>query len=113
MYIRKKVAKGHTYWQIVEGRREGGKVRQHVLCSLGTERDPGAVLKWKKHQLAQRRRDLKQWAPILSRIYRDDADRSAKNVARLQTRIDALARDVAAIGRFLEEGKMVGTTKSE
>jgi hypothetical protein len=48
MYVRTKIAKGHTYYQIVEGRREEGRVRQHVLCSLGTDSDPRAVLQSKK-----------------------------------------------------------------
>ncbi|MBK1671502.1 hypothetical protein CKO28_26235 [Rhodovibrio sodomensis] len=35
MFFRKKVNKGHTYIQLVENRREGGRTRQRQLASLG------------------------------------------------------------------------------
>jgi len=34
--IQKKISRGHTYWQIVESRRMGGKPRPVVLMHLGT-----------------------------------------------------------------------------
>jgi len=34
--IQKKISRGHTYWQIVESRRVGGKPRPIVLMHLGT-----------------------------------------------------------------------------
>ena len=34
--IQKKISRGHTYWQIVESRRIGGKPRPVVLLHLGT-----------------------------------------------------------------------------
>ncbi|MDA2931486.1 transposase, partial [Acidobacteria bacterium AH-259-O06] len=35
MFLRTKKVRGHTYVQIVENRREKGKVRQRVLAGLG------------------------------------------------------------------------------
>ena len=35
MFCRTKTSGNHTYLQIVENRREGGKVRQHVIANLG------------------------------------------------------------------------------
>lgn len=35
MFFRKKTTKGHTYLQVVENRREEGKVRQRVVATLG------------------------------------------------------------------------------
>ncbi len=35
MFFRQKTSKGHTYLQIVENRREGGKVKQTVVATLG------------------------------------------------------------------------------
>lgn len=35
MFFRKKTTKGHTYLQIVENRREGGKVKQLVVATIG------------------------------------------------------------------------------
>ena len=49
MYIRESAVRvgeaTHTYVQIVESVREGKKVRQRVLCSLGNREklEPGAV----------------------------------------------------------------------
>jgi len=37
MFIREKRSGGHAYLQIVENRREDGKVRQRVLLTLGRE----------------------------------------------------------------------------
>jgi transposase len=37
MFIRRKHSGGHTYLQVVENRRQGGKVRQRVLGNLGRE----------------------------------------------------------------------------
>lgn len=34
-FIRSKVVKGRTYFYLVEGVREGGKVRQRVIAYLG------------------------------------------------------------------------------
>lgn len=35
MYFRKKVSEGRVYLQIAESRREGKRVRQRVICTLG------------------------------------------------------------------------------
>ena len=35
MYIRRKVIKGHPYYYLVEGRRDGKKVKQRVIRYLG------------------------------------------------------------------------------
>lgn len=35
MYFRKKVSNGHVYLQIAESRRDGERVRQHVIATLG------------------------------------------------------------------------------
>jgi hypothetical protein len=36
MFIRSKDVKGHTYYQVVRSYRDGGRVRQQTLASLGT-----------------------------------------------------------------------------
>src|SRR5262249_47572950 len=49
MYVRSKVVKGETYFQIVEGVRHGQRVRQRLVLALGREPDPLAVLQqWKR-----------------------------------------------------------------
>src|SRR3954447_13846248 len=38
MFVRSKVVKGHTYYQLVEGYRDGsGRVRHRTVASLGRE----------------------------------------------------------------------------
>ncbi len=44
-YVRKKKTKSGEYYQLVEGRREGGKVRQKVLAHLGDCPSAKAALK--------------------------------------------------------------------
>jgi hypothetical protein len=44
VYIRSKVARGKTYYQIVEGVRSGRQVRQRIVIALGPSPDPGAAL---------------------------------------------------------------------
>jgi hypothetical protein len=36
MFVRKKVVKGRTYYQVVESYRQGGRIRHRTLASLGT-----------------------------------------------------------------------------
>jgi hypothetical protein len=42
MFFRRKTTKGHTYLQIAENRREGGKVKQRVVATLGRLDELGA-----------------------------------------------------------------------
>jgi hypothetical protein len=111
MFIRKTVAKGQTYYQIVEGRREGEKVRQRVLCSLGQENDPKAILKHRTRLLAQHRRELAKLEHIYPAAEPIPA-LIAKRQAQLRASIAKLSRDIDALNRFLES-KMVGTTNAK
>jgi len=45
-YVRKKKTKGREYYQLVEGRRENGKVRQKVLVHLGDCPSVEKALRW-------------------------------------------------------------------
>jgi hypothetical protein len=57
VYVRRKSVprgdKQHTYYQIVEGYREGGKVRQRVLAHLGTNPTPEAAIEAWEREAAQ------------------------------------------------------------
>jgi hypothetical protein len=112
MYLRTKTTKGHVYYQIVKGRREGGKVRQHVLCSLGPDDDVKGTLKHRTRLLAQHRRGL----AMLDRIWpaaEPIPATAAKRRARLEASIAKLTRDVDAIKRFLAQHAVVGTTRAK
>jgi hypothetical protein len=100
MYVRKKVAKGHTYYQIVLAWRSGKAVRQQVLCSLGRDDDPAAVLKHRSHLLAQHERDraeLDRLHPAAEPV----PGPVAKRRARLRASIGKLRHDVAILQVFL------------
>jgi hypothetical protein len=113
MYVRTKVSKGSTYYQIVEGRREDGKVRQHVLCSMGQSSDPAAVLKLRRRRLAQYRRQLARWDEFLPAGHEGESAADRRRRAQLVRGIEKLTRDVAALTRFLEQNTTVGTTDAE
>jgi len=112
MFIRKKIARGRTYYQIVEGRREDGAVYQYVLCSLGRSDDPGAVLQSKTRSLAQHKRELAEW----DRVHPaggDPVPRSAlKRRDQLRRRIEGLTQDVKVIRKYLKR-PLVGTTTTK
>ncbi len=45
-YVRKKRVAGREYYQLVEGYRDNGKVRQRVLAHLGRHETPEAALSY-------------------------------------------------------------------
>ncbi len=69
MYVRKRMAKGHEYYQVVEGYRDRatGKVRQSVLVSLGKESDPKKSLSWKRSCLSQFRETAASYRRLMER----------------------------------------------
>lgn len=54
-YVRKKKTKGREYYQLVEGRRENGKVRQKVLVHLGDCPTVEKALWWWPGRIAKMR----------------------------------------------------------
>jgi hypothetical protein len=61
MFIRTKVAKGFTYYQVVRSERDGAKVRQVLVVSLGRCPTVEEALKAETKRLAQLRRDRAAW----------------------------------------------------
>ncbi len=64
-YVRKKKARGKTVYQLVEGRREGAKVKQRVLAHLGPHKTPEKALRhWSGRMLRLRHvaRDVREEA---------------------------------------------------
>ena len=53
MYVRSKVSKGRTYYQVVQGERIGSQVKQRVVVSLGTIKDPASALVAMRRHLAE------------------------------------------------------------
>lgn len=92
MYIRSKVAKGHTYYQVVEGKREGGRVRQRVVCALGTNSTLAAALAEFKVRLAK----LRRWRTRLG-------NPSSKALIDRGAQLDRMIADLAARVELLKE----------
>lgn len=67
MYIRSKVVKGAEYFQVVQGVREGGRVRHRTLVSLGRHPTVAEALEHEKRVLTARKREL-------TRLRRDHPD---------------------------------------
>jgi hypothetical protein len=111
VYIRSKVAKGHTYYQIVEGVRDGKRVRQRVVLALGRTPDPRVALEgW--------RRDVK--ALRLQRAFLAEmgwsSKRSSKTAARVITLLDARIAETESKAERLAgliKSKAIGTTPTK
>ncbi len=72
-YVRKKKTKGGEYYQLVEGRRENGKVKQRVLAHLGKCKTVEKALRWWPGMILRRwhvARDLRENAEITLNIMR-------------------------------------------
>jgi hypothetical protein len=105
MYVRSKVVKGKTYYQIVEGVREGPRVRQRVVLALGTTQDPRRALEQWKRGLQRLRRERAQWAP-----WPGMSKTTARRLERLDAKIADLESHIAKLTSLIKS-KMIGTTK--
>jgi hypothetical protein len=73
-YVRKKKVGKYEYYQLVEGYRENGKVRQRVLAHLGRDSTvEGAAARWERQAAycRSRAKDLEWSAPLLRVDYPD------------------------------------------
>jgi hypothetical protein len=91
VYIRSKVAKGRTYYQLVEGRREGGKVRQRIVAALGRHPTIEDALADLKRQLTRLRRQRNRLdMPNPSKAHGAWLARQDANIAKLAQRVALL-----------------------
>jgi hypothetical protein len=104
MYVRSKVVKGRTYFQIVEGRRDGERVRQRVVLYLGQNADPRRALEqWKRRlRSLQTGRDRLELPDELGLIN--------PHVERLDAEISKLTTKVQELGALIKH-KLIGTTE--
>jgi hypothetical protein len=106
VFIRLKIAKGHRYYQIVEGVRDGERVRQQIVMSLGTTPDPAAALKRMRRELARLERERSTWP----REYSPESRTLAHRLERLDVRIAKLRDNVFKLGALIKS-KLIGTTE--
>jgi hypothetical protein len=113
MYARTKVAKGHTYYQIVEGVRDGDKVRQRVILALGRgvptihlgcdsiteDLDPPAMLGFMRRRLAGMRQRRRFAAECVG-----TSKTRERRLAGLDRQIAALTRKVEILAGIIKNG---------
>jgi hypothetical protein len=104
MYVRSKIVKGRTYFQIVEGRRDGERVRQRVVLYLGQTADPRkALAEWKRRlNWLQSERDRLELPAELGLI-NPQLERVDAEIGRLKTKFKELGALIKA--------KLIGTTE--
>ena len=86
MFIRTKVVKGFTYYQVVRAERDGARVRQVIVAALGRNPTVEAALKAEKRSLARLRRDRGRWPEAIDPAALPKT--SAARLARLDERIE-------------------------
>jgi hypothetical protein len=102
MYIRSKTLDGKDYFQVVEGRREGGKVKQSILVSLGScPTVAEATARWRRRLTRMRR----------ERALYTEAD--VANSRRAAARAAALDRGIARAEGQLAKLAEVGGRMAE
>lgn len=102
MFIRTKTAKGRTYYQIVEGFRENGKVCQRIVLSLGQNQDPADALDALKWTLKRLRSRVSRYGRIgeegrLSEV-------AIKDLARLRARIADIEPRIVVLKNVIRTG---------
>lgn len=97
MYVRSKVVKGTTYYQIVEGVRDGDRVRQRIVMALGTTPDPAEAMARMRRELARLRRERNRWPATYttglpgSRTVDRRLERLDVRIGEMESRVETLA----------------------
>jgi hypothetical protein len=112
VFIRSKVVKGHTYYQIVQGVRTGPRVRQRIVLALGQDPDPAVALRTMKRTL-KRLQKRREWLRRYNQLPGGGLTiTEARELKRLDARIGGLESRIETLAGLIETGK-VGTTKSK
>jgi hypothetical protein len=92
VFIRTKTVKGSTYFQVVRADRDGDRVRQTVLASLGQNPTVEAAIKAERRSLARLRRERGLWPGTV------ESATHGKTLAARLARLDArIARSAGRI----------------
>ena len=91
MFVRSKVVKGHTYHQVVQGYREGGKARHRNIISLGRSATPKEAAAAARKAVKRCERRLTEIVPVMA------LPRWAKEAERLRAQVDALTQRIARL----------------
>ena len=109
VYIRSKVARGKTYYQIVEGVRSGPEVRQRIVMAAGADSRPGRCSwKYMKHDLSLLRTQRKHQRGVASRSIT-----LARKLERLDVRIRELESKIETLSKILRSRPISTTPKQQ
>ncbi len=106
MFVRSRVARGRTYYAVVESYREGGKVRHRQLAALGTNPDLRSAVARTRRAIASLKARLallpaqgSGGARLGSCWVHRMRERTAERLALQQARLDRLLELRARTGR--------------
>src|SRR4051812_11384932 len=89
MFVRKREAKGRTYYAVVESYRDAGRIRHRQVVALGTNSDFSGAIKATKAAVRKLRRRLPQLeklgiaTPPVAREWKATAERLALQEQKL------------------------------
>lgn len=105
MFVRSKVAKGATYYAVVESFRDGPKVRQRTILSMGQHPTVESLLTSAKAHLRRARRAWKRLSGLT------EVERAMPHAVAAREALDAATAYVAELERVAGlMGVDVGTT---
>ena len=110
MYVRSMVVKGATYYQIVEGKRDGDRVRQRVVLALGRTPDPRVALKeWRRELRSLERRQGQLIFRRMWELGRSPTPADSPDIARLSVRREKLQAKIETLAGLIKS-KSIGTS---
>jgi hypothetical protein len=107
MYIRKKLVREHTYYQVVEGVRDGAHVYQRVVVALGTTPKPTVALADMKAALAELRRKRREWP----RGHVSESRTINAQINRLDARIEELKARIETLSKIIKNREITPTNR--
>jgi hypothetical protein len=102
MFVRAKITKGRTYYQLVTAKRDGEKIGQHIVVALGTTPDAAEALKRTKRNLAQTRLYRNQYP----QDYEAMSKMLARQLVRWDVQIALLAQRVEKLTELIQTGAL-------
>jgi hypothetical protein len=108
MFIRTKVSKGKTYWQVVENRRKGERIVQKVVVSLGRcEKIADAIAANDIAIREEMKKLVDQFGSLVPADLTDDSSVGTTLSSLRKTKAKAFERRVKAIRRLLHKAAVL------
>jgi hypothetical protein len=109
MFVRSRVAKGRTYYAVVESYRDGAKVRHRQIIALGTSSDVPIAIQATRREIRRLRRRLDELAASYPGGLPDRAVRTRNELARKLALQEAKLRSLVDVRPKLRSRPAAGT----